>query len=135
MVSDVLGIVLTELGRLLNIPDLKPDQNNTCLIKMPKGPKIQLEMAKTGDGILIGIELGQVPPGRYRIDVLKEALKSNGLPLPRYGIFAWSRKADTLILYKKFPLKDLTGEKIAAFLSPFIEKANKWTEALAKGEV
>jgi hypothetical protein len=136
MVTDVFGVLLSELGRLLNIPDLHPDSNNSCLIQFPNnGPKIQLELSKDRESLLMGMEIGFVNPGRYRIDVFKEALKANGQPPPRYGTFAWSKKADVLFFYKKISLHELTGEKVYAMMTPFIEKAQKWQEAISKGEV
>ncbi len=135
MVSDVLGVILSELGQLLNIPDLKPDANHTCLIQLTNGIKIQIELTKDGQNILMGSEIGVVPPGRYRIDVFKEAMKANAQPLPRYGTFAWSKKTDMLIFFKKTSLKDLTGEKLHSMIPPFIEVVQKWKDAVEKGEI
>lgn len=135
MVTDIFGALLSDLGRLLSIPDLKPDKNNCCLIKLPSDARIQLEISKDGDNLIVTSEIGFVTPGRYRIDVFREALKTNTMPLPHWGIFAWSKKADVLIFYKKIPLKDLTAEKIASFIPSFAEIAMKWKDAIARGEV
>lgn len=134
MVSDLFGTLLQELGRALQI-DLRPDANNSCLIRFGKDLRVQIELDPTGQVVVVGTELGTVPPGRYRENLFTEALKSNGLPAPRYGIFAYSRKTDHLILYEKMQIRDLTGNKIADFLPLFMEKAKIWKEALTRGEV
>lgn len=135
MVKNYLEILLSEIGKALKIPDLHPDRNNSCLVNMPEGIKIQLEQNPRTDEFIIGADLGQVPPGRYREDLFREALKANGMPFPQHGILAYSAKTDHLILYETFRQRDLTGDRIADELSPFIEKAKKWRESMEKGEV
>jgi hypothetical protein len=135
MVSNQLGALLEDLGKILKIPDLHPDENNTCLLRFDNGVQVQLELDKVGSSLIIGSDLGVIPAGRYRENVLGEALKANGLPPPRYGIFAYSKKSDKLVLFQKMPLDDITADKIASFLPNFIDKAIIWKEAIAKGDV
>lgn len=135
MITDTFGALLQELGKMLKIPHLQPDQNNSCLIKFNNGLSIQLELDKGGYFLLIGCDLGPVPPGRYRENVFREALMANGMPYPRYGDFSYSRKSDHLLLTSRLPIKDLNGEKIALELTPFIEKANNWQNSLSRGEI
>ena len=40
MVMNLFEGLLEELARALQIGELKPDSNNSCLIQMPKGAKI-----------------------------------------------------------------------------------------------
>jgi len=40
-----------------------------------------------------------------------------------------------LILYDMMSLKDLNGEKVLSVLTPFIEKASIWKEAISKGDI
>lgn len=135
MVTDVLGVLLQELGRSLEIDNLHPDGNNSCLIRLKSGLIIQVELDKGGQSLIIGADLGTVPPGKYRENLFKEALKANNLPHPLHGILCYSRKSDHLVIYQKIPLKDLTGEKIAAEITPFSEKAFTWSEALLRGDI
>lgn len=135
MVMDLFESLLQEFSKAVNIPNLKPDGNNSCLIALPKGPKIQLDIDSSNEFFLIGSELGFLPAGRYRENIFKEALRANSLPQPRYGDFAFSQKKETLVLTAKLHLRDLTGEKIAATFTPFAEKAQHWFEAIQKGEI
>jgi hypothetical protein len=135
MVLDLFGSLLKELAPSLGIAKLEPDSNNSCLIRLESGLMIQIELDKKGEFLLVGADLGTVPPGKYRENLLREALKSNDLPYPIYGILCFSRKNDHLALYEKLPIKDLTGAKIASFIGPFSEKAYTWSAALFKGEV
>ena len=135
MVMDLFESLLQEFSKAVDIPNLKPDGNNSCLIALPKGPKIQLDIDPTNEFLIIGSEIGFIPAGRYRENIFKEALRANSLPAPRYGDFAFSQKKDTLVLTAKIFLRDLTGEKIASHYTPFAEKAQHWWEAIQKGEV
>lgn len=132
MVTTQLGTILQELGKSQIIPilDLHPDRNNSCLIRIKGGLEIQLEFDRTGQNLIVGCDLGPIPPGRYRENMFREALKSNGLPHPLYGIFAYSKQTDHLIMYDLINGKDLTGDKVGDFLMKFIDKLIVWRNAI-----
>ncbi|MBA2727717.1 MAG: CesT family type III secretion system chaperone [Parachlamydiaceae bacterium] len=137
MVSNALGIVLEELSKtsVIPIPGLMPDRNNTCLINLGDGLKLQIELDKSERHLLIGSVLGIPARGRYRADLFKEALRANGAPLPRYGIFAFSKKTDNLVLFDLLDLQDLTGDKVGEFILPFLEKVKAWSKAIRENEM
>lgn len=134
MVKGIFETLLEETGKVLKIPDLHPDQNNSCLVRLPNGLNIQIEMDPYQQGIILGCDLGPIPSGKYRENVFREALKINGQKAPHHGVLSFSNKTEHMVLYELLPLKDLTGEKIADAITPFSEKALLWKEALAKGE-
>lgn len=131
--SGLVDSLLDELGKALQSPGLHLDQNNTCLIEM-RGVRINIE-EKSSEYLLLGVDLGVLPPGRYRENIFREALKSNGLPFPRYGSFGFSKRSEKLILFETMRLNELSAEKIVNFLNPFIEKAKLWKDAIARGDV
>lgn len=135
MVSDLFESILQEFGKAMDIPDLHADANNSCLITFDTGIEVQIEPYERDDFLLIVCDLGEVPPGRYREDVFKEALKSNGLPSPRPGTFAFSEQSNHLILFGLLSFRELNGEKIASFLYPFMDKAVVWKNSLERGDV
>ena len=135
MVTDLFGALLEELGHCLKIPNLHPDSNNSCLIRFKNGVEVQMEIDKSGRNLVVGSDLGSVPIGKYRENLFREALKANDLPPPHHGILSYSEKTDHLVLYKKIPLADLNGEKIAAAITPFSEKALIWQEALKHNDI
>ncbi len=135
MVSNLFESLLQELGKAMSIPNLTADSNNSCLIAFESGIEVQIEPYERDEYLLLVIDLGQVPSGRYREDVFKEALKSNGLPNPRFGTFAYSEQSDHLLLFDMLSLRELNGEKIATALEPLIEKAQRWKESLERGDI
>ncbi len=137
MVSNALGIVLEELGRTSIIPisGLAPDNNNSCLIQLSDDLKLQIELDKKEQNLLVGCALGKPIKGSFRTDLFKEALRVNGLPLPRHGIFAFSVKTENLILFDLLDLNGLTGEKLGDYLLPFLDKARIWIKAIHENEL
>jgi hypothetical protein len=135
MVKDLFDSLLEETGHALQIPNLHADRNNTCLIQLSNGLKVQLEIEPKAQIFMIGCDLGEVPIGRYRNNLFREALRANGLPGPQAGILAYSSKTDHLVLFKALPLKELNGERIADALESFSEKALLWKQAVDNGEI
>lgn len=134
MVTDLFTSLLQELGKLLKIKSLQPDQNNTCLIRFPNQPSIQIELDRSGNFIMLGSDIASIPAGHYRETVFREALKANGTMPPRHGDFAYSQKSDRLVLIEHIPVKDLNGDKLHQALIPFLEKAKYWQEAINHGD-
>jgi hypothetical protein len=137
MTSRALATILQELGSstLIPIPDLHPDRNNACVINLPMGIKIHLELDSKEEHLTVGTVLGTLQGGRYQENFFREALKANGLPHPRYGTFAYSSKTSSLILQEALHLQELSGEKLAAYLEKFLEKALIWKQALEGGNI
>ncbi len=137
MVKTQLEIILEELGRstLIAISSLRPNDKNTCLIPLPDGMKIQIEMDKYEKNLIIGCILGVVEAGHYRNSLFHAALIANGLPYPRYGTLAYSSKTNKLVLHETLSMEELNGQKVSEYLGFFLEKARTWKQAIEGGNV
>lgn len=135
MVTDAFGLLLQEVGKLLKIPKLEPDSNSSCLINFPDKIALQIETDRSGNNLILGCDVGTLPPGKYRELVFREALRSNGLPPPHFGEFSYSKQADKLMLMQQIPMKEINGDKVLAVLNPLLEKAKHWKEAISRGDV
>jgi len=134
MVGERFEILLNDLGKILKI-GLKPDSNNACLLRFNDGLEIHMEPGERNQLLHIVSNLGEVPQGKYRENLFREALKANGLPPPKNGIFAYGKKTEALLLTLIIPLDTLTGQKLADLLNAFIPKAKLWREAVTSGRV
>ena len=124
--------LLQGLGQQLKIP-LHPDKRGACKLNVRNQFSVQLEYDPSHERILIACFVCDVPPGKLRENILRDALKAN-FPFPELGAFGYSERNNKLSLFLYTPLSGLTGEKCAALLSVFMEKANKWREAVAMGQ-
>ncbi len=134
MVTDRLGILFEELAKKLGIA-ITPDARGGCRLRFKNGVEVQLEQSSDGRYITLLSHMGEIAPGRYRENIFKEGLKANGLPLPRHGIFSYSKKNDAFYLFDQIPLEEISGEKLNDLLQPFVQKATIWKEAIARGDV
>jgi len=125
--------LLKEIGQLLNV-ELVPDRLNACRLKYPDGLFLQLEANREGTTLLLGTKIGALPPGRYRQDVLEQALKANTLDF-HTGTFGYSKKNSELYLYAHLSTEHFTAKQIVDFISPFIEKARHWIAPLAANQI
>ncbi len=137
MVKTQLEIILEELGRssLIAMASLRPNDKNTCVIPLPDGMKIQVEMDKYEKNLIIGCILGEVEAGHYRNSLFQAALIANGLPYPRYGVLAYGKSNHKLVLHDTISMYELNGEKVAEYLGFFLEKARTWKQAIEGGNV
>lgn len=132
MVSTQFGSILKELEPYFNCP-MEPDVNNSCLIKMGIGISLQMELDRFGF-LLIGCRLGVLPMGRYRDNLIQQALKANNVSTPSQGVFGFSRKSNQLILFMRLDPVAYPASQILTILPNFIAKAKKWSDAIAAGE-
>lgn len=127
--------LIRELGNVMEV-SLHVDAHQSCLLHFPtKNVSVQIDLDTRGDRILIGTQLGQVPPGTYREQMLFKAMQINGRLLIPHGILAYSEKNDALILFQFLLLPALNGVKIHHFLQGFTNHARVWNEAIQRGEI
>jgi hypothetical protein len=132
--TDPFNDLLASLGIVFGMA-LHADKNNACALQIKKGLVIQLQPDPSGERLLLLSRVVEIPPGKFRENVLKEALKYNGEKLFPIGIFAYLPKTNTLTLFQQYPIEELNGEKLAGFLSPFIDLAEKWRDSILSGQV
>lgn len=128
-------ILIHELGQAMDV-QLHPDAHGSCLIHFPiEEVSIQIDLDTNPNQILVGIELGALPPGVYRERMLIQAMRVNGTSTFPRGVLAYSEKNDTLILFQFLPITGLTGAKLDAFLQIFLKHAVAWKSAIERGDI
>ncbi len=125
---DLFAQVLFDLGREIGV-DLYPDANRICQINYQDELHIQLQYDEPKEQILIASFLCDVPPGKYREQLLRTALISNN-EYPRMGTLAFSERNNKLTLFEYVSAKNLTVQT----LEKFIEKGHLWKDAVENGK-
>jgi hypothetical protein len=112
--------------------ELEPDENNSCLIVLGNGLRVQIELKRSD--LLVTCQIATLPIGRYRDNLFLEALKHNETFPPSAGMFGFSGRTHTLYLFLKLDPDLVTTAKLATILPPFITIAGEWTEAIKQGK-
>ncbi len=123
--------LLRELGAELGVT-LHPDRRGACKLKINDQLHVQLECDTGQENLLIATFICEIPPGKYRENILKDALKSNS-PFPKNGTLAYSERNNRLALFTRLRLSNLDGRTLADFLGAFVEKATQWKNGVETG--
>lgn len=128
---DRFAELLNELGQELGAT-LHPDRLGACKLKINDDITIQLECDGPHEKLLVASFICDVPPGKLRENILKDALKSNAV-FAETGTLGYSLRNNKLALFKYFKLSALTGKVLAEFILTFIDKIQKWRAAVESG--
>lgn len=130
---DRFAILLDDLGTLIQVP-LHPDHHRSCSLNVNGQLHVQIQEDENKDQLLVATFIGEIPPGKFRENILKETLKENNL-FSRLGTFSYSERNNQLAFFSYLPLAGLRGDTMADFLELFFEKAFSWRTALATGQL
>lgn len=129
-----LDDILAGLSPLVG-EDLRPDSNRACLLVFNEEIRIQLELDITGEFLLLGSMLIDLPPGKFRENILKAALKANNMIDISPGILAFVARANRLVLFEKIHISDTAPDPLYKKIIQFFNKAENWKHAIERGEV
>ena len=122
---------MDDLGNLLDIT-LIPDKHGACVLNFNDEIKVQIEPDVAGHSLILAAEIGEIPAGKFRENLLANGLKYNS-HTPRIGTFAYLLRKNLLVFFYTFELEGLQADLIAATLPPFVERALQWKQDVAKG--
>jgi hypothetical protein len=125
--------LLQALSKVFAI-DLHIDRHNACSIQIQPHLIIQLQLDTSQENLWIFSKLIDTPPGKFRENILKEALKANALPDPRAGTLAYLAATNQLALFQTYPLSILNGERLGGLIGSFLELADSWRKAILSGQ-
>lgn len=125
--------LLQALGKAFHLK-LHVDRSNACSIQIHDHLVIQLQLDTSQENLWIFSKLIEVPPGKFRENIFREALKANALPDPRTAIFGYLPNTNHLALFQKYPLEVLNGERLAGLIGAFLEMAESWMKAINSGQ-
>jgi hypothetical protein len=126
--------ILEDVSKELNV-SLKEDGNHTCLIDFKEKIKLQIELDAPQENIIIGAIIGELVPGKFRENVLREALKENSSPPPRLGVFAFSPKKNALIFFNKISIQTVDIKNLVDLIRNIVDKAAMWKESIERGDI
>lgn len=126
--------IIDDLGHQLHFP-LQLEKGGAVVILVEEVMPIQIELEPEGRYLVIAATITDLSPGPLREKILKNALKANASPHPRYGTFAYSKQANQLVLFDRLRIEELTGDLLFHYLEPFAEKGWAWADGIHRGLV
>lgn len=134
MATDNLSRILDEMGQIMGLGVLEPDANESCLVALPNGINVQVELDPTQEKVILGIDIGEVPPGAYRGLLFEAALKDNASMSRQFGVLAYSEDMDRLILWQMLDATS-SGSDVFEALQLMLRKAIVWLDAIKGGTI
>ncbi len=124
--------ILGEFGKLVGAP-LHPDKRGACKLSVNNILHIQIEMQPEKERLLLACMICEIPPGKFRENILKDGLRTNW-PYPLHGTLSYSEKNNKLCLFEYLSLENFTPQKLLDNLKAFIAKADSWRVGIEQGQ-
>lgn len=124
--------LLYDLGDLI-AQDLFIDEHGVCRLFVNEKFPIQLESDQSEEMLYFIAPIAEVPPGRFREQVLKEAMKENEQTKGCDGTLGYVFQKNLLTFCFEYPFEQLTGTLLADLLEKITPKIEAWYDALARG--
>ncbi len=125
-------LLIQELGQILGIT-LQAEQGFLCKVFIKEKIHLQIEYDEAAERIILACFISEVPPGKFREDVLTAALKINYID-SSLGSFSYADPTQTLMLQLYLP-SSVAAPLLGTLLQQFTEKAISWKEAIEQGNV
>ena len=113
--------------------DIIPDPNNVINLVIDQTIKVQIEPDSFDEYIYIAAMIEELPPGKFREHILRDALKANYLADINPGTLSYMYKNNMLMLHQKFPLGSLDALKLIDLVKTLVERAKVWKTAINEG--
>lgn len=130
--TDRFTELIRELANVFGLP-LFVDHNKACVLQIHEKIRIQLQSNLEETHLLMACIAIEIPPGKFRENVLKEGLKTNSLPDPRPAIVGYLAQNNHLAFHQSLPFNILDGQRLAGFFSVFLTEVEKWIKAIEEG--
>lgn len=126
--AELLKELSVHLGTELHI-----DHNGSCLVVFDDKIKVQLELDKDLENLIVFSSLCTIPPGKFRENVLTDALKEND-KFPFIATFSYLEKENSLAMFNFLYFAELHIESLISYLTTFVELATLYQDTLLHGQ-
>lgn len=113
--------------------DLYPSVDNVVSMRIEGSIKAQIEIDRKDDSMIICLFVAELPPGKFREHILKDALKANARILENRGVLAFVGKQNSLILFQRVETESTSSDDIIQILKHLTGRAKKWIDAIDSG--
>ena len=125
--------ILYDLGQLID-EDLFPNEIGACRLNMNEKFSMQMQVDDSGKYLLIITAIAEISPGKYKENVLREALKENERMRGTMGDFGFSDKLGKLMHSTRLLLDEVTGSSLGDELELLVPYIESWYDAIKNGQ-
>ena len=122
-----------ELSQILG-EELKADLNQICPLVIEENLHVQLEMDISGESVLMGCFICELPPGKFRENILKDSLKAQFDSKLEKSVLGYCEQINQLALFQNVSNYDLNGEALYKELCSFVDRVKDWKSAIESGK-
>ncbi len=113
--------------------DIFPDLNNVVTLIVEKRVKFHIEPDSVQEFMILGATIAELPPGKFRENILKDALKANSLININPGILSYAGRENALILHSKLFIQGTSVDEMIKVMKHLTSRAKKWMDAIEEG--
>lgn len=124
--------LIFDLSNRLN-RKLKPDKNNCVTLLIEQKVTVQIETDRNEEFLIIGAFIAELPPGKFREHILRDALKANSLYKNTSQVLSYMKNENHLIIHKKMLLEAISSDNLFKEIKNISSRAKKWLESLDNG--
>lgn len=124
--------IMEELGAALET-EIIPEPGNVVELELDDELLIRLELEVSEEFILVASFVSELPPGKFRENILKDCLRANEKLQERRSILSYVEASNQLVLFQMVPIEGLTGDLLAETIFVFSDRLKKWTSAIEAG--
>ncbi len=124
--------LIHDLGELVGA-NLELDAKEACTLEVNQKFKVQIELDPSKEKILFLAMVSELPPGKFRENILRDGLKANYTAEEKQGVLAYIERQNSLVLFDYLLVDGIDKEILFQRLQKFIERALTWHTAIDNG--
>lgn len=124
--------LIQEIGEIVNLP-LHAQEGRFCTLQINHTMRLHIEDNEATQELLIIYFITEIPAGKFRENILKEAMKANSY-FPRVGTFGYLEKNNTLTFYTNID-NTLSADKVSLILEKCVDVGMHWFQAIQNSQI
>jgi hypothetical protein len=124
--------LIHELGELMGV-SLEIDAKEACTLEVNQKFNVQIELDPSRERVLLVAMVSELPPGKFRENILRDGLKANYLAEEKQGVLSYIDRQNSLVLFEYLQVEGLNTEILFQRLQKFIDRALQWHTSIENG--
>lgn len=130
MSLDLLKSLVQELGQVIQLPDLAPDEDGYCCLSFDEKITVHIQLDKDTNNLTFFTEVGKVEDA-HKLYVYEQLLEANVFWLGTHGATLGVNTSTMMAnLGYQEPIQNLDFQRFQQLLEGFVNTAESWIDKL-----